>query len=228
MKIEIALILFLISAPAITCEMDLDPWPTCDESNQVEITNVALYAAGILKLKKTWYSCGVLMKENERVNEAINISVAVDDSMRSLGATFTPWGVLGVMANESGFDRCAIGRHPRKWAYENGLLERRKTTISDTEKNVVNLIESESARNQFSNTGFDLGLCQVLSKFYDGNSSELLTISPGVRICIVEMISRSATIPWLYWRGSATEWYRDKVRNWARAMGAPVSELGRI
>lgn len=211
------------------CDMfEPDPLPTCDESNPVEISPAAQYAAGVLRLMKTWYSCGKLLSEKDKTDEALLIGSALSDAMTSMGAKFSAWGVLGVMANESRFDRCALGLHPRKWAYEHRLIAKRKRSISHTMHEVLSFVESKQANKMFLKTGFDLGLCQVLSRFYDGDTKDLLSVYPGVRICVQEMLWRGTSAPWLYWRGRATEWYRDKIRKWARAMGAPPAELKKI
>ena len=48
-----------------------------------------------------------------------------------------PWGLAGTIANESNFDRCAIGYHPRNWAVKNNVLRKKRRTISYSAAEVI-------------------------------------------------------------------------------------------
>jgi hypothetical protein len=178
-----------------------------------------------------WGFCGEQLDDRAKVDASTAIAYQLVSNMKSLNADgISPWGILATAYNESGFDACALGSGPRKWAYRKHILKPRKRFVSHTREEVLRVVKSPEARRQFATSGFDLGLCQVLTRFYrDEDEEEMLTIAGSVRICVLEMKARAdskrTTTPWLYWRGSATVWYRNKVRRWARSMGAPRGEV---
>jgi hypothetical protein len=137
--------------------------------------------------------------------------------------------LVGTIANESAFDPCALGYYPRKWAIANGFLKPRRQGISYTKNEVLSVIDRRAAKGTFKKTGFDLGLCQLLTKFYKGPPEDLLTVSKGIEICASEMAARVAFYdtkrPWLYWRGKKTVWYDRKISKLAGAMGSDNTEI---
>jgi hypothetical protein len=176
-----------------------------------------------------WFVCG----EQLSVERSEDVSVAIANSLltniESVGLDVEPMGVLATMYNESGFDPCALGTTPRKWAQGVGLLKKKKRTISYSRAEVLGVVNDQRAIRRFAGTGFDLGLCQILSKYYRGEKENLLSIGEGARLCVIEMQSRArmyrTSTPWLYWRGKETAWYRIKIRKWAMRMGATSSEM---
>lgn len=175
-----------------------------------------------------WYDCGKKLTKEEQQNTAMRIAYKV----LKRNTDYSPWGVVGIMYNESGFDSCALGVGPREWAYREGMLKRRRGTISHGFADVLNFVTSRRAKNRYSLSGFDLGLCQLLTRFYPAKEREMLTIADGVDICIDEMDARAVRHkdkPWLHWHSTKkTQWYRNKVRRWARVMGATRKELRSI
>lgn len=172
-----------------------------------------------------WYRCGELLTAEEQIEESTSIAWRVVQEMAATGLddTVSPWGVLGTIYNESGFDPCALGLYPRKWAYEEGLLERRRKTRSHSRAEVLDVVHDPSATKQFKSSGFDLGLCQVLSRFYrETDLEEMLTVKGGLRICILEMQARArrhkTETPWTFWKGTETGWYEAKINRWVRIM----------
>ena len=143
--------------------------------------------------------------------------------MDGLGMTINPWGILGTMYNESGFDPCALGLNPRRLAYRKGLLTPRRATRSHTARKILFAIHSSELKKHFKTSGYDLGLCQILSRFHRETSfADMLSVDTGIRICVLEMQARSrlhkTRVPWRYWRGSETPWYHKKINRWIRIM----------
>jgi hypothetical protein len=218
-------------------EADTEPGKDTDFAatapvNTIDVRLVGQLSRGMRQIKEQldgglWGFCGEELTEAEQVEMSIEIAYGIVSNMQSIGIDVSPWGVLGTMYNESKFDACALGIGPRSWAYREGLLQPRKRFVSHTWSEVLQVVQSQRARQRFALTGFDLGLCQVLTRFYPHQEKEMLTLTGGVRICVLEMQTRAqrhrTRTPWLYWRGSETGWYRSKVRRWARLMGAPMN-----
>jgi hypothetical protein len=230
-----ALSAFIVGAP-------LSP----EVTNAVEIftgedvvRTIGRLSDGILKIIRKrengkWYYCGELLSDDKQREIATSIAYQTVVNQQSIGLeNVSPWGIIATAYNESGFDACALGLHPRKWAYEKGLLKRKKSNRTHTKREVLDFINNPKSKKKYNKSGFDLGYCQVLSRFYRGQESDMLSNDNGIRICVIEMQARSrynkTTMPWLYWKGtSKTQWYRQKIRRWARIMGAPRKEMSRI
>lgn len=197
-------------------------------SNDIHL--VGQLSDGIRKLAgDNWYVCGEKLSGLEAIEYSLMIANAIILNMRSTGLDVNPFGIAATMYNESGFDHCAIGLHPRKWGQAHGMFPKKKRTISMDSDKVIAFINNPLAKKAFRKTGFDLGLCQILSRFYPDEESEMVTVGNGIRICVIEMASRAkmykTNMPWLYWRGKKTEWYRKKIRRWARSMGLKKSTV---
>ena len=162
-------------------------------------------AAGILKwqtLKNhrgekvvVWNECGKRVPEEEVEKVALewasNMVRAANESAEIYGWRINLWGVMGTAANESSFDRCAIGRHTREWAYKEGLLKNKRFTwISHSKKDVLKLVKTRKWKNTWK--WVDAGALQVLWKrIYRGPLEDMLTLNPGLDIGIQEMQRRS-------------------------------------
>lgn len=192
-------------------------------------------ARGMRQIKRkrdhgSWGFCGRLLSQEEQVEISTEIAYRTVADIRSVALKgVSPWGIVSTMYNESGFDACALGVGPRSWAYREGLLTPRRTHISHTREEVLGVVSSKQAKKRFSKSGFDLGLCQVLTRFYRETTKEkMLTVAGGTRVCVLEMQARArrygTDTPWLFWRGSSVDWYRAKIKRWARLMGAPKHE----
>jgi len=124
-----------------------------------------------------------------------------------------PWGLTAVIWKESGFDYCAFGIGPRKWAYQFGLLKRRKLCISHPRQEILNVIYDKLAIDVFHYSGFDLGLCQILSKY--GKPEILLSLESGFHICVKKMqgisIMYNTKKPWVYWQGNKRKKKYEKM-----------------
>lgn len=197
-----------------------------------QYAGVKALAKGILtRMNGNWFYCGTKLSEEKSAEMAVAIAYLIYSNMDSVGLDVSPWGIVGTMFNESRIDACALGLHPRLWAYQNSFLLRKKTNISHTKKDVLKVVNSKEANKRFAT--FDLGICQVLTKFYPGMLAEdFVSLETGIRICILEMKARAYNYntkrPWLYWRGKKTDWYGQKVRRHVKLMGAPKSVLQEI
>lgn len=204
-------------------EPKIEPDPlTDDEKKKVESI-----ASGMMHIKKKrdhgfWYACGSRLDESEQRETSLQIARQTVLNIKSLGADFDPWGVVGTMFNESHFDPCAFGKNPRAAALEFGLFKRERRGFSHGRENILRAIVDPRMRKRFKVSGYDLGLCQILTRFYPKEVADMTTVDGGVRICVLEMQSRAqynkTKTPWLYWRGSKTPWYLSKIRRWVKIM----------
>jgi len=193
-------------------------------------------AQGILHIKQdyeqSWYSCGKSLALEEQDDAAYTIAHALVEESRRIMSDVSPWGILGTMYNESHFDTCALGFRPRMWAYRVGLLKKRKTALTHSRNAVQMVITNPWAKQRFASTGFDLGLCQILTQYYPGKQDVLLSTYDGVRLCVSAMSDRakySRNKPWTRWRSwKPNKKYVARVRRWAKIMGATQIELSQI
>lgn len=199
------------------------------QSNSVteETILVGRIYKGIIDFKQkrhgTFYVCGKNLTGLDLENYVLSISSNV--VLESRKYQINPWGVIGVMFNESSFDMCALGKPVRSWGIENRFIKKKRTSISYTENEVLSIVNDRDAQNRF-NGRFDLGLCQILSKYHNGPTKELLTVEPGISLCVEKMRERTTHYrPWRFWPGKETDWYDDKIIKWARKMGAKENEI---
>ncbi len=175
-----------------------------------------------------WFECGIqyeTLKEKEEAATRWAFHI-----VRAAEVTdVNPWGLAGTIANESNFDRCAVGYHPRKWAVKKNMLKKKRRTISYSADEVITAYRSIAARKRWHSTGWDAGPCQMLSRFYPGNIADMFTLLPGVDICAMEMKAREDTYRsnrgWRWWRGAETDWYDSRITHHARLLGARRDEI---
>jgi hypothetical protein len=218
------------------CEDEGDRLETQLDEDQIRL--IGKLSQGIRKLVRirdhgNWYYCGEKLGEYEQIEISTAIAYRTVVSQYELGLDVSPWGIIATAYNESGLDPCALGIYPRKWAYKKGMLRKRKKTCSHTRNEVLSFINNPVAKKRYSKSGFDLGICQVLSRFYRGQEPDMLSMTDGIRMCIVEMQHRSrrnkTNKPWLYWKGTRkTGWYRNRIRKWAKIMGATKKDMRNI
>ena len=219
-------------------------------------------AAGILKWQSVkthngdkvviWNECGrrIAKEDVEQVAQewATNLIRAADNSEKVYGWRINLWGVLGTIANESSFDRCAIGLHTRAWAYSRGMLKAKKGTwISHSKKDILSLVKNKKWQKEWK--WVDAGPLQVLWKrIYRGPLEDMLTLNPGLDIGIQEMQRRTSHFQsygskkeqrrlykiskraWRMWPGaypdeSKAVAYDKKITMFARKMGATNKEI---
>jgi len=209
---------------------------------------------GIYKWKKhhgevPWYFCGERHSEEESKDLAVEVAFHIVQATwlaeRKMQIPVNPWGVAGIAANESRFDRCAFGLYPRLASYEmvgedgEPLLEKNRYAASHSEVQVRRAVESPALQAKFK--AFDLGLLQVLDVYYFGDvcqhprseecrerRMELLTW-PGFYWEVEHFADRSrlhrTSRPWMYWPGARSMKYDGKVVRHARLMGASITEI---
>lgn len=219
-------------------------------------------AAGILKWQTVknhngeriivWNECGRRIEKKEAKEAALewayHLIRAANNSEKLYGWRINLWGVMGTIANESNFDRCAIGRHTREWAYKKKLLKPKKYTwISHSKKDILHLINSRRWSKEWK--WVDAGPLQVLWKrIYKGPLEDMITLNPGLDIGIQEMqrrtnhfqsyvgkkdrrrLRRVVKRSWRMWPGAHVEdkratKYDEKVTKYARKMGALRTEI---
>ncbi len=231
--------------PYETTEFDESLMPEVEKSsvwkpNKEELILIGRLATGFAKWKSHgWWECGVLYETKEDIGDlalkyafeivrSVSIVSAGDD-----GETWklNAWGLTGTMMNESRLDRCALGTHPRKRAYQLGLIKRRKRCISHTEEEILKAVTDKKMLRFFKKTGYDLGTGQLLSRFYpkDVSFKEMLSVRGGTLEAAWTMKRRGRWYktdrPWTYWPGHKADWYDVKVTRWARKIGATKADI---
>jgi hypothetical protein len=179
-----------------------------------------------------WIECGKKIKNKTKSLQRariINASEKVSDE----NYTLIPWTLVAIYANESVFDECALGPAPRKWAYKRGLVKKRRI-LSHYKQDVIKIITDKKAKRAFGRSGFDLGPCQLLSRFYRGSSLDMIDVSKGSLICAKEAVKRGlmhdVKQPQLLWpNGNPKSRRAKKYRRWVnsrlRRMGVTTAEL---
>jgi len=208
--------------------------------SEEEMRIVGRLAEGIVKYKAgQWWECGKLMTDENEIGdravfyayEIVRAANEVSDHDDDPEFVLNPWGLAGVIRNESQFDRCALGTHPRKTAYRLGLLEKQRRCISHTEEDILRVVQSEDMNAYYKRTGFDLGTAQLLSRFYSNprDFKTMVSVRGSTTEAAYHMRKRGRIYktkrPWLYWRGYRCEWYDDKISRWARQLGAKPGEI---
>jgi hypothetical protein len=197
------------------------------EFSAKEIEVINSISSGMIRIKEKkdngqWYVCGKRLDRAAQLRTSLSIAEAVVTNMKSLAVDFDPWGVVGTMFNESRFDPCALGKYPRAAATEFGLIKPKRRGNSYKRETVLRAIVDPRMKKRFKASGYDLGPCQILTRFYPGEAANMMTVNAGIRICVLEMQSRAKNnktkTPWLYWRGSKTPWYFAKIRRWVKVM----------
>ena len=181
-----------------------------------------------LRNRGLWFECGIRYESEEEKEEAATAwAFHIVRAARKSG--INPWGLAGTIANESNFDRCAIGYHPRNWAVRKQMLKRKRRTISYSADEVIAAYRSIAAKRAWKNTGWDVGPCQMLSKYYPGDIGDMFTLVPGVDICAMEMHARGEMYgtkrAWRWWRGAETGWYDSRITRFAHLLGAHKDEI---
>jgi len=197
-----------------------------------------------------WWECGTAYSEEEEQDAALDwayrivfLSWEYSDVGTDGGFIMEPWGVFGTAANECGFDRCALGLYPRKWAYQEGIIKKRRRCISHTAEEISRAVMSEDGLEQWRSTGIDSGPLHELWLCRDSGCkpkynislpripfSEVMSLGKGFEYNVRQMRKRadrnSTNRPWRWWRGSETHWYDEKIVRWARMGGASLEEIG--
>lgn len=201
---------------------------------------VGRLAEGIVKYKGgSWWECGEEMVQQEEIEdralfyayEIVRAADEVSDDGDDPEFVLNPWGLAGVIRNESQFDRCALGTHPRRTAYRLGLLKKQRLCISHSEEDILAVVQNEDMNTYYKKSGFDLGTAQLLSRFYSNphDFKTMISVRGSTSEAAYHMRKRGRLFgtkrPWLYWRGYRCEWYDEKISRWARQLGAKPGEI---
>jgi hypothetical protein len=194
-------------------------------------------AAGMERWKRAgasgrWWSCGVAQEDGGAI--ARELAGRLVDEAAAQGQN--PWGLAGMMAKESAFDECALGKRSRDLGYEMGILKRNRLTISHTRDDVLAVLASKRWRQEIGKA--DMGLPQVMyPTIYRGDPAALLTREVGVQFAAAEMARRARRIgayvavaltrPWSTWPGWYDAKYDASIVRYARALGATEADLPR-
>jgi hypothetical protein len=184
-----------------------------------------------------WIECGHRIKNKTKsLNRAYTYAweiVSASEAASTEQYTLIPWTLVALYANESVFDSCALGPAPRKWAYKKGLVKKRRI-LSHYKKDVIKIITDKNAKRAFGRSGFDLGPCQLLSRFYRGDPQDMMSVKQGSLICAKEAVLRGRMHdikqPQLLWpNGNPKSKRAQKYRRWVNArlrrMGVTTAEL---
>jgi hypothetical protein len=188
--------------------------------------------------KGAWIECGKKIKSKTVSTERSWIYawsiVEASESISDEEFTLIPWSLAAIYANESWFDRCAMGPGPREWAYKRhrrGLspsLKKKRNMLSHSEKQILSIITSKEAKRAFSFSGYDLGPCQLLTRFWEGNPFDMMTVYYGSYICAREARKRCVRYkvaqPQLFWPGRKSRWYQSRVNQRLRRNGISIKE----
>lgn len=216
--------------------LDVDSYPVTQNVDPKEVERVKLIGrlkSGILKISTydrnlLWAECGKVYTLEEAKEAALAWAFIIEKGSSMYDVN--PWGVAGTIYNESKFDRCSLGRFPKKHAEKKGFITKNKRFQSRNKDEILNYLNSDVCKAYYPKDNIDLGAMQVLSMFIDLSYKEQLTLDPGLIHQIAEMNNRKAyrgcsNRPWACWRGSYKEWYDKKVVRYAKRMGATDQEI---
>ena len=195
-------------------------------------------AAGMESWKRAgasgkWWSCGVAQEDGTSIAKELSERIVAESEEHNLN----PWGLAGVIAKESKFDECALGKKSRDLGYAMGVLKRNKLTISHTAADVLAVIDSKRWKDEIGRA--DMGLPQVMyPTIYRGDPAALLTRPTGIQFAAQEMARRAARIgevvkiallrPWSTWPGWVDTTYDESIVRHARALGATEEDLSSV
>jgi hypothetical protein len=176
-----------------------------------------------------WWACGV------RQADVADITWQwVQAIWGAAGQDLNPWALAGLVANESKFDECALGKRTRDWGYRNNVLRPRRQTISHTRAEVVRVVQERKRVQRGAKS--DLGPGQLrYGVVYFGDPEAALTIDPGMSLVAKDMRKRRKQLgkfdrrsrlrPWGTWPGRYEQGYDRRVTWLAHQLGARQGEI---
>lgn len=217
-----------------------DPLPTTPTfENHPTIVSMT---AGIVRAKRragVWFQCGSQIPRDEWPAVAEEWAVEIWQRHVETGAPLRDF--LGLPAQESGFDPCALGPYPREWAYQNGWLKPSRRTLSHHAADIAAFLRSRDWRRETGGIA-DLGGYQVLHPKYTGKTrlsdlalftpelaanpdynrsmttAELMTIRgsvlSGARQLAIRQVRFGTKRPGACWPGRYSPSYRAKLDRW--------------
>ena len=224
----------------VTYETFDDPLPvtqTFESDGTIRRITRAIYTSK--RKAGVWYQCGKRIEREDWWASAEEWSIQIWTRHRETGQPLRDF--LGVAAQESGFDPCALGPHPRDWAYRNGLLKPSKLTISHQADDVLALINSPAWQRHTAGIA-DLGAYQVLHPRFTGRTrginlsalpeelqddqdylraldpAEVMTVTGSVLSGARQLAIRAARFgtdrPGATWPGRYSPRYRQRIDWW--------------
>lgn len=203
-----------------------------------------------MKIHNGWWECGEEYKtKDEKKDAALRWAVRIvqlSDKYSDESTYINPWGLLGLVANESGFDRCAVGPSIREWAYRSGAFtKQRGGAISHSVAQFKSWIFSKRVLLKIKRKGFDVGPMQELwtcnkkrrcrSIYWNKNEpsvdfSDMFTMTIQFDSGVKELRRRAklnkTDRSWATWRnGRCLDWYDKKIVRWSRIMGSRKGEI---
>lgn len=204
--------------------------PDAEDLVAMERMAYGIWAWKTAKGARSWWWCGVPRDGDEALQLAGRVTNAIwegaYEAEQTVGVYVNPWGIAGTAANESSFDICAFGLHPRKAAYELRVLKPNRRSVSHQRSAVLAAINSQQLERRFRS--YDLGMLQTLDRYYKGAREELLTWR-GLAWQISHMADRAHRYgtdrPWRYWPGYSSDRYDRMVTRYAKKLGALDNEI---
>lgn len=164
-----------------------------------------------------WWECGKMHAPEDLDAVALEWASAINAAYNDTTYTLRSGKVVkvnkeeavGIMLNESHFDRCAVGPNPRKFAYANKLLTRPRRSISHS----LEELEMVFKNPKFIGRLADIGPGQIVFRIEKGRKHIkwdeallYLSVNPGVDKVFKEMAARgemySTRTPSGYWPGN--------------------------
>jgi len=235
--------------------MTMNERPRMSDEARARLVLIGRIAEGVRKLGRAkgggrWWECGKIYTEEEEVIAAIEwaqrivwLASEYSDTGSGNGYMLNPWEIAGVAVNECGFDRCALGKYPRKWGYQHGTLKRSRLGISHTYEDIEKTLNDPRGATQFNTSGLDGAPLHVLWRCDKGMCRpkfnkeqlppipmrEVFSLGMGFEYNVREFkkraIDNQTSTPSLYWKGYKCDWYREKIVNWEKRLGAKKDEI---
>lgn len=234
--------------------------------NEEQLRLIGRLSKGILRVARNkgggrWWKCGSVLSDEEAEKHAMEwayrtayLSWEFSDNGSDGGIMIDPWEVAGIAANESGFDVCALGPWPRKWAYQHKTMKRNRRTLSHSFEEIYKTMTHPKGLKRWSTIGIDAAPLHQLWRCDEKTVKErgwivkevvcvpkwnveglppiplkeVFSLGKGfeynVRKLKKDSIKFKTKRPSLYWPGHRSECYSGKVRRWERRLGAYSSK----
>lgn len=193
------------------------------------------FTRALRKEGQVWYECGVKTPKEDWEKRASVMAEHLLNGLDEFKLKINPWGVWGVIYNESRGNRCAIGPNPRKIAYKRKLIEQKNWRLW-TEEEVLKVMNHRRMKNRPADLGIGQIVWKKLARIEENGKiriptiKEMLSVKEGTRIVAYSMRQRIKykynkkykRMPWLFWPGRRPHLsYGHKVATTVSRMGGP-------
>jgi hypothetical protein len=194
-----------------------------------------------------WFECGKKLSDEEI---SVRSAQWVDSFLSNLdyiqvdkNVKLPVWGTFAMLENEGGFNECALDFQSRKWAAENGVVD--KFAVTYSREDVWKIVSNKKFKEE--NRKADLTPFQVryrAAKLDKSLFDYITTMDGGIRYGMQEMVRRMEWYvaskrgkvipdwmrPWFFWPGKdpmsqATLKYDQKITKKAVWLGARSGEI---